>query len=222
MKIKFTKSIIKEIAKLAGTFVFAGVKEDVILDMEGLCQTVDMYRELHLKGQKYEGQSGKITINVPDELFPIMISTYGFRMVKESELDMATVGELCDIYKQLKSGSSEQLEESEEDSAVEEKPEEESPVEDESSDDGVVNAAEAEEDFADTDSEDTAEDGTEDTDPAEEVPADSDEDVADIGAIMPQPETEEAEESSEEPEFEGLSEEDQEFFRQLEEDSLFR
>lgn len=222
MKIKFTKSIIKEIAKLAENFVFAGVKEEVILDMEGLCQTVDMYRELHLKGQRYEGQPGKITINVPDELFPVMISTYGFRMVKESELDMATVGELCDIYKQLKSGSSEQVEE---DSAVEENSEEEPPVEDELSDDGVVNAAEAEEDFADTDSEDTAEDGTEDTDPAEEDSADSassDEDVADIGAIMPQPETEKAEESSEEPEFEGLSEEDQEFFRQLEEDSLFR
>lgn len=221
MKIKFTKAIIKEIAKLAENFVFAGVKEEVILDMEGLCQTVDMYRELHLKGQRYEGQPGKITINVPDELFPVMISTYGFRMVKESELDMATVGELCDIYKQLKSGSSEQVEE--EDSAVEESSVEESPADpaaDESSEDDTTDA---EEDFADTDSEDTAEDAAEDPDP--EDPADStssDEDVADIGEIMPQPETEAAEESSEEPDFDSLSEEDRAFFAQLAEDDLFR
>lgn len=210
--------MIKEIAKLAENFVFAGVKEDVILDMEGLCQTVDMYRELHLKGQRYEGQPGKITINVPDELFPVMISTYGFRMVKESELDMATVGELCDIYKQLKSGSSEQADE--EDSAVEESPVEESPADpaaDESSEDDTTDA---EEDFADTDSEDTAENAAEDTDPEDAADStSSDEDVADIGEIMPQPETEE---SSEEPEFDGLSEEDQAFFAQLAEDSLFR
>lgn len=201
MKIKFTKSEIKNITKLAESFVFAGVKEDVILNMDSLCKAVDLYRELLLKEKRYGGQPGKITINVPDgNLFAIMISVYGFRMVKESELDMATIGELCDIYKQLKSGSDEQLD-----------------LEENSSGDEMNNLEGTDEDENKSD--------------VAGYPSDEDvADIGEI-MPQPENETEGAEEADtglpdtgqtkEIDDFE-LSEEDKDFFAQLAEDDLFR
>lgn len=102
MKIRFRISTLEEVIRLAEYFITAGVKDGMIEDMEELSQVFTMYRELQQKEKRYRGKQGEIRVHVPDDLFAVMIDTYGFQMIKENELDIDTMGELCDIYMQVK------------------------------------------------------------------------------------------------------------------------
>lgn len=106
MKIKLTKALIHDTAGLMEKFVFAGVKEDIIKNMKTLCQTVDLYRDLAAKGNRYTdpNDKGKISVNIADSYLPTftkLVSSLGFQAVKEYEMTIEIIGELCDIYKQL-------------------------------------------------------------------------------------------------------------------------
>ena len=113
MRIKLTKALIRDTAGLMEKFVFAGVKEDIIKNMEALCQTVDLYRDLAAKGNRYTdpNDKGKISVNIVDSYLPTftkLVSSLGFQAVKEYEMTIETIGELCDIYKQLSNTSEEE------------------------------------------------------------------------------------------------------------------
>ncbi len=113
MKIKITKTQLSRVAESIQYQIFGMIRNySESTSMQWLCAMTDIYRDILKKSEKFEQENiaGKINVSIPENQVSLMVMQIEKMLAAEvkdtSWDDIEWLTEMADIYKQLKSETS--------------------------------------------------------------------------------------------------------------------
>lgn len=112
MKIKITKTQLSRVAESIQYQIFGMIRNySESISMQWLCAMTDIYRDILKKSEKFEQDiAGKINVSIPENQVSLMVMQIEKMLAAEvkdtSWDDIEWLTEMADIYKQLKSETS--------------------------------------------------------------------------------------------------------------------